>query len=255
MKFLKTVAIMFIVFQTGYNQAYAGFEETPAYIKFLYLKPTDVDNPSQRKLEYLHSIIVEVQVWYGSQMHRDGYGNKTFAIDLDRAKDPNIVTFDGKLRKNQYDVFSVVAAIPEDLDADIGATNNIQVVLVGGLNLFEGGAVRFAACSNGECVHTVIVPGNNRTLLNVYLAHELGHAFWLQHTHTKFENGKQNIMFPAQDEFGVKHDISNYRLEQADTKILSSNKFFHETISRDIESLFVNSQTIATTWGDLKVQE
>ena len=50
MKFLKTVAIMFIVFQTGYNQAYAGFEETPAYIKFLYLKPTDVDNPSQRNV-------------------------------------------------------------------------------------------------------------------------------------------------------------------------------------------------------------
>ena len=205
--------------------AFADVRELSAEppIEVIYFKPSDVQTPSQEEIDSVRDVMVEVQSFFASEMDRHGFGEKTFAFN------PNITVVEGKLKGSQYTSAKIHPEIPL---IEWGFQNQIYVVFLGG----EGGGVEPGASAISKplclsppdlkvCNNMVLAPAENDRLLEVLLAHEIGHAFSLfHHAPVRLIGIRIDIMYaPLHVRPGVKEHLKNYALSEDDAAFLDTN--------------------------------
>ena len=151
------------------------FAEPP--IKLIYWKSSDVQSPSQADLDSAHKATVEVQSFFASEMDRHGFGEKTF----DFKEEIEVVA--GRLKRSQYTSIQIHREISL---IEWGLQNQIYVVFLGGATggvELGASAVSKPLCTLPadlkDCNSMIVVPADNDRLLEVLLAHEIGHSFSL----------------------------------------------------------------------------
>ena len=201
----------------------AGIVDAEPPIEVIYWKSSDVQSPSQGDIDSIHEVMIKVQYFFASEMDRYGYGKKTFNFNKD------ITVVEGKKRLDEYtDVWSIQNEYPA---IKYGLDNAIYVVFVGGSESFGGGgiAVSQQLCANIPeqhkfCNNMAVIPADNKRLIEVLTAHEIGHAFSLDHPSARLVKNKVDIMFfPLHVVPGAAEYLSNYALNPNDSKFLNED--------------------------------
>ncbi|MCY3742747.1 MAG: dockerin type I domain-containing protein [Candidatus Poribacteria bacterium] len=209
-----------------------AYAEPP--IEVIYFKPSDVQMPSEDEIDRLREAMVEVQSFFASEMDKHGFGRKTFDFD------PDIVVIDAKLKLSQYTSVQIHREISL---IEWGLQNQIYVVFLGGAT---GGVEPGASAVSKplcvlpadlkDCNSMIVIPANNDRLLEVLLAHELGHSFSLfEHAPTRLIGNRIGIMYaPLHIISGVKEHLKNYALSRKDATFLNEDgRLFIQEDSQD----------------------
>ncbi|MYF52630.1 MAG: hypothetical protein F4039_04670 [Gammaproteobacteria bacterium] len=195
-----------------------AYAEPP--IEVIYWKSSDVQASSQEDTDSLRRLMVAVQSFFASEMDRYGYGQKTFDFNKD------ITVVEGKKKLNEYtDVWTIqneYSTIKRGLD------NAIYVVFMGGATSFGTGgiAVSQQLCANIPeqlkfCNNLIVVPADNKRLREVLTAHEIGHAFSLDHPTDRLVKNKVDVMFfPLWVTPGKTEYLKDYALNSTHAKFL-----------------------------------
>ena len=202
-------------------------------IEVIYFKPLDVQTPSQDEIDSIRDVMVEVQSFFAAEMDRYGFGPKTFDFNTD------IRVVEGKRKLHQYtDVWMIQNEYPV---IERGLDNAIYVVFLGGAGSFGGGsAVSQQLCANipeqlKYCNNLIIIPADIKLLWEVLAAHEIGHAFSLDHPPERLILNRVDIMyFPLWVIPGVKEELKNYALNREDATFLNEEgRLFIQEDSQD----------------------
>ncbi len=151
----------------------------PRTVRMIYFLPSD--RPfRQEVVDSMKVVIRQIQTFYVEQMQAHGYGNKTFRFETDIQGDPMVHRMDGQYPDSYYLANTSATVLKEfeqafDRDANIYLLvidNSINAIgsrgqRVGGIGGNKGKNGGFGLVHGGFSFHTA--------------AHELGHAFGLQH--------------------------------------------------------------------------
>ena len=163
----------------------AGVERT---VRLVYFLPNDLD-PQPKIDTRLNVLIKDVQKFFANEMERHGYGKKTFRLESDDNGNAIVHHVNG-LRNEAYYRENITSVIWEELQEQFDFNNHIYVICVEisgrafgnnvdvcgyGSDYGNGGYVLIPA--SGSCFDDLIVT-----------AHELGHAFGLQHDFREITN-------------------------------------------------------------------
>lgn len=248
-----TQTVAFIILSFLQFNAYSDIDEVPPLVKVLYFQASDVERPTDENLDVFRNIMLETHNHYRSEMKRHGFGQKTFSIDLKPDRDVNISLVRGKHKLQHYQNFDRLEAdLPNAHRVMIGDTDNIQVIFLGNAFAFKGfGGLSIWKCAARDkarerCKHNIIIPTENWNLLSYVAAHEIGHAFWLQHNP---EEGF--LMHPKVIDLGVPQQPEKLSLQEA--TLLNRHRYFHEIpLEKDASASAILRLT--TLWGALKHQ-
>ena len=138
----------------------------------------------------LDTLISDVQQFYAAEMRRHGFGGKSFTFETNEAGETLVNRVDGKFRDRHYHT-QTSDKVMEEVTEQFDISNNVYLVVVdissqvidgentcgvGGGRWFENEEHRRA--SGGYA----LIPASGDCFDNVQVAaHELGHAFGLEH--------------------------------------------------------------------------
>lgn len=209
-------------------------------LNIVYFIPSDLDTLSgyqKRMNEYL----LYIRQFYKDEMHRNGYGNKTFGLQMNASNDVRITVVRGALPKSGYprdgagiisqEILSYFRTHPAD------STSEHTLVLLPpyGYNadssLQEGpyygyGRWCFALDYEGMDMTHKGKPGKEGDRWTLYvggLAHELGHAFNLPHD-------KQKVSEKSTIGTALMH-LGNYTLGKVPTILTATDAAILNTVS------------------------
>ena len=196
--------------------------DTNGMVRVVYFLPSDRPARPDR-VAALRQLILQAQQFYADEMHRHGFGRKTFTIETDKNGEPLVHQINGKFREEYYyseqlTDYAVWAELIEHFDgADLQHAYLIAIDLSyedlnGGESGGLGGAIfypiqgdigfgppggaklRHRHLTQGEELlgGFALIPshGHNFERLGVTV-HELGHAFALEHD---FRKGIRSVM-------------------------------------------------------------
>ena len=213
-------------------------------VRTVYFLPSDRPARSDR-VAALRQLIKDAQQFYADEMHRHGFGGKTFTVETDNNGEPLIHQFNGKFTDEHYynsPTYEVWREIREYFDED-----DLQHVYFVAIDLrrelLEGGTacgiaglsfypaagsmgfdptgriyLRNRDITTGEEVHGgfAIIPASGACFGLGVTAHELGHTFGLAHD---FRKGRHSDYIMA----GGTHN----RLSRCAAEWLSVSRFFN----------------------------
>ncbi len=154
-------------------------EDVPNTVRLVYFLPND--RPFRPEVvESMKSTILQIQRLFASEMERHGHGNRTFTFETDSQGEPLVHRMDGKHPAAHYynssdDRGETWQALGrsrvEIIVRDFGSDT---VPFLGG----PAGGVTYLSSEGDQSFASVLVPSSFSWRL---LAHELGHAFELEH--------------------------------------------------------------------------
>lgn len=223
----------------------SAFAEPP--IKVIYWKSSDVEMPRQDEIDRLRDVMIEVQKFFASEMNRYGFGEKTFAFE-------NIEVVEGKLKVNQYT--SALTIHRETPLTENGLDNQIYVVFLGGTGeIGRGNAVSQQLCANIPeqliyCNNLVVIPTGTHHITLPLLAHEIGHAFSLDHPQHRLIKNKVDVMyFPLHVIPGVKMTLKDFALNQNDAEFLNNGGRL--SVQQDSQEVEIDTDVNGDGYTDL----
>ena len=224
-------------------------------VRTVYFLPNDRPARPDR-VAALRQLIKDAQQFYAGEMHRHGFGGKTFTIETDDNGEPVVHQIDGKFREEYYyseepTDYSVWAELLEHFDGDdlqhvyfiaidlsYQALNKGESCGLGGASFFPiQGNIGFGPAGKAKLRYRDITMGEELlggfALIPVsgtcfglgVTVHELGHAFGIDHD---FRKGRHSDYVMA---FG-----NQTRLSKCAAEWLSVSRFFNT------KSIFRNEQ-------------
>ena len=147
----------------------------PRTVRMIYFLPND--RPFRQEVVDLMKVTIrEVQTFYAEQMQAHGYGNKTFRFETDAQGEPLVHRVDGRYSDRHY-LGGFGNDMREEIEQRFDLERNIYLIVLDKSTDLIGnvGGVGGRTGKNGGFA---LVPGNVHFVL---VAHELGHAFGLEH--------------------------------------------------------------------------
>ncbi len=165
---------------------------TQEIVRMIYFLPRD-RNPQPDMWTKLDKLIKDVQNFYADEMERNGFGRKTFSFETDEDGETLVYRVDGQSSDGYYHT-QTQAKVYAEVASQFDMTKHVYLIVVdissesiehedicgvGGGNWFE----------NEELIRSgggyAVVPASGRCFDaeagTVVTAHELGHAFGLEH--------------------------------------------------------------------------
>lgn len=225
---VKEFMSVLVVFVLATGSISAGINQLT--VRTVYFTPKDRVAPLVKEISLKRNILIDVQRFYAREMNKRGYGYKTFNLEKDGNNKVVIHKIKGKRTLKQYTNLDLIA---EEVDAvfgnpfNIGAASTISVVFLTGAETINGGAFNLGMCLTWEgvdsvCAYHSLIPVNRNTLVTHLTAHELGHAFGLNHN----EGGELFLMKPvAKDDPSADLDI--VFLSDDECRWLDAHQYFN----------------------------
>ena len=203
-------------------------------VRLVYFLPSDRP-PRPDRMAALRQLIKDAQQFYADEMHRHGFGGKTFTIETDNNGEPVVHQIDGKFSDNYYYTGTTDFKVWDELVEHFAAPDALQHVYFiaidlsyealndgqsGGLGGVTGQTrLRHRYLTEGDELFGgfALIPafGHNFERLGLTV-HELGHAFGLVHD---FRTGRNSNYVMG---FG-----SANRLSKCAGEWLSVSRFFN----------------------------
>ncbi|MDE0017224.1 MAG: hypothetical protein OXU51_13645 [Candidatus Poribacteria bacterium] len=201
----------------------SSFVSAQPPIEVIYFKPSNVQEPSEEDIEFIREVMVEVQSFFASEMDRHGFGPKTFDFNTD------IRVVDGRRNAEYYSDVDTVKNETHQIDFEV--QNKTDVVFLPGRKRILGGALgaELPICWTwpgqpqdvNDCNHFVVIPTGYKEFLLPVTAHEIAHAFGLQHTLKKTTDSRVDIMYAKPTFYeGVKAELKDYAVSRPDAVLL-----------------------------------
>lgn len=212
-------ALLFSIFLLQLLLIFPTILPAESPIKLIYWKASDVERPSQEELESLENMVLQVQYFFASEMDRHGFGEKTFEFE-------DIVVSEGEQELNAYrrNLTSHREIRKESDLIEWGLDNQIYVVFLGGAHHLVSGALGLSQklCAVPPekliyCNNMVVISADRSDLILPTTAHEIGHAFDLEHSHKEFIENQVDVMFAP---VSVILPLKNYAFSLNDASFL-----------------------------------
>ncbi len=201
-------------------------------VRAIYFIPNDVNHVQDQ--HYLDSLI-RVQKLYKDEMIRHGYGEKTFEFELDN--DGNILTtqINGNHPSDYYQYVTFKRLMQETPDK-FKDRKYVHIFIIAGVEYIEGGALgRGRPTFNEDFGGVCLVADSTNVELYKLIAHEIGHAFSLYHTHRR-----ESIM-----------SKEGLQLLQYEARWINNHPFFNPSKEADVNPPKVNSVSFETGEKDI----
>ena len=154
----------------------------PRTVRMIYFLPND-RSYRQEVVDSMKVVIRQVQTFYAEQMEAHGYGNRTFSFETDAQGEPLVHRVDGQHPDLHY-YKNTVSLVEDELAPTFDYAANVYLILVDNI----GGQIS----RNPDEVPYARGVGNRVEKVGgfsyvtsdfdaVLVAHEIGHAFGLQH--------------------------------------------------------------------------
>ena len=181
----------------------------PRTVRMIYFLPND--RPfRQEVVDSMKAVIRQVQTFYAEQMQAHGYGDRTFRIETDAQGEPLVHRVDGRHPDSHYLGGDVFGEFRQRFDLE---RNIYLTVLDNSTDLIIGNAGGIGG-RGGKSSGYALVPSSVHFET---VAHELGHAFGLQHD---FRDGAYIMSYgPGKD-----------RLSACAAEFLSVHPYFNPEI-------------------------
>ena len=181
----------------------------PRTVRMIYFLPND--RPYQAEVvQLMKDEILNVQTFFAEQMEAHGYGKRTFRVETDPQGEPKVHRVDGQQPSSDYQRGNGGDWLSDIEQAGFDITANVYFIVMDLTNDEGGFGGRWG--KNG---------GEARLLGNVWFAvaaHELGHAFGLQHD---FHDGA----------YIMSYGPGRTRLSPCHAEFLSVHPYFNPNIS------------------------
>ena len=151
-------------------------QNTRPIVRIIYFIPRDRD-PQFDIDTKMDALIKKVQQYYADQMEAHGYGRKTFVFEIDRREKAIVHRVNGKFKAQHY-LNDTHIVVNEEVAEQFDLSKNIYIITV------ENESVN-NTCGVGHPYNQIHLAAVDNCLTGefgfVVAAHELGHAFGLEH--------------------------------------------------------------------------
>ena len=168
----------------------------PRTVRMIYFLPND-RSFRQEVVDSMKVTIRQIQTFYAEQMQAHRYGNKTFRFETDAEGEPMVHRVDGQHPDSYYFTYTFGKTLYE-VEQTFNIRRNIYLIVIDNGAKVIGGNWAGFAFSHEKNGGVALLPGEFRW---TNAAHELGHAFGLQHD---FSNGAYIMSYgPGEDQLSA----------------------------------------------------
>ncbi|MCY3872349.1 MAG: hypothetical protein OXG87_22625, partial [Gemmatimonadetes bacterium] len=164
-------------------------------VRMIYFLPND--RPfRQEVMDSMNVTIRQIQTFYAEQMQAHGYGNKTFRFETDAQGEPLIHRLDGQHSDSHY-LNNTPTNVFQEIEQVFNMRENVYFIVIDYSRNGIGGATAIGGRRSKNGGITLMPSKFSWTTP----AHELGHAFGLQHD---FSDGAYLMSYgPGQDRLSM----------------------------------------------------
>ena len=197
-------------------------------VRMIYFHPAGTEI-RENVVDSMQAVIRVAQTFYGEQMAAHGYGNRTFSIETDADGEPLVHHVTGQHEAGHYEGSDDYQyKLNMDLRQRFNFSNNVYLVFVDHIEIPGVGGWGGRSGKHGGDAMVMVRSGYNGRIhsfknLLLIAAHELGHAFGLDH------------------DFRDRDNVMSYgrwdRISACAAAFLSVHPYFNDDIPLEEESL------------------
>ena len=221
--FFSLITITFITL-VSVPESLAQEISTPGnqMVRLIYFLPRD-RSPRPDRVKALRQLIKDAQQFYADEMEGHGFGRKTFTIETDITGEPLVLQVNGRSNDTHYHQ-DTINKVWQELRDTFGTSQRIHFVAIDISNeRLDGGSCGAAKGYYEQRVKGFLMPASGHCFNLALAAHELGHAFALEHDF-------------RDDAYIMSYGSNQNRISKCAAEWLDAHGFFNNTpaqVNRD----------------------